>query len=154
MIDGVMNIIMSKVINLLNRVLNNSGKHLKKQNEYMYWSPFIQHHKPKLQINVQTGKWHCWVSNQGGHNLFQLFKKIGANRQHFEELKEITGDFSYSSKKKDDKVEQKLELPKEFLPLWKGSDNIVKRHALYYLEKRGITQEDILKYNTFQISIM
>tara|TARA_R100000908_G_C3736044_1_gene133910 strand:+ start:302 stop:1234 length:933 start_codon:yes stop_codon:yes gene_type:complete len=142
-----MNIIMSKVINLLNRVLNNSGKHLKKQNEYMYWSPFIQHHKPKLQINVQTGKWHCWVSNQGGHNLFQLFKKIGANRQHFEELKEITGDFSYSSKKKDDKVEQKLELPKEFLPLWKGSDNIVKRHALYYLEKRGITQEDILKYN-------
>ena len=42
----------------------------------MFWSPFISHHKPKLQINVQTQKWHCWVSNQGGHNLFQLFKKL------------------------------------------------------------------------------
>ena len=36
----------------------------------------LSHHKPKLQVNIQTGKWHCWVSNQGGHNLFQLLKKV------------------------------------------------------------------------------
>ena len=45
---------MNKIINLLNRVLNSNGTKLKKQNEYMYWSPFISHHKPKLQINIQT----------------------------------------------------------------------------------------------------
>ena len=76
----------SKIINLLNRVLNNSGRKLKKQSEWMYWSPFISHHKPKLQINVDTGKWHCWVSNQGGRNLFQLLKKVGATREHFNEF--------------------------------------------------------------------
>ena len=65
-----------RIINLLSRVIGNTGRQLKKSNEYMFWSPFISHHKPKLQINVQTQKWHCWVSNQGGHNLFQLFKKL------------------------------------------------------------------------------
>ena len=52
----------------------------------MYWSPFISHHKPKLQINIKTQKWHCWVSNQGGHNLFQLFKKVNATNKQFTEL--------------------------------------------------------------------
>ena len=73
---------MNKIINLLNRILNSNGTKLKKQNEYMYWSPFVSHHKPKLQINIQSGKWHCWVSNEGGYNLFQLFKKVGASKQH------------------------------------------------------------------------
>jgi len=64
---------MNKIVNLVNRVLNSKGTKLKKQNEYMYWSPFVSHHKPKLQVNIVTGKWHCWVSNAGGHNLFQVF---------------------------------------------------------------------------------
>ena len=62
---------MSKIVNLLNRVLSSNGRKLKKRNEYMYWSPFISHHKPKLQINIQTQKWHCWVSNVGGRTLFR-----------------------------------------------------------------------------------
>jgi DNA primase len=137
---------MYKIINLLNRVLKNSGKKLKKQNEYMWWSPFVTHHKPKLQINIETGKWHCWVSNQGGHNLFQLFKKVGANNKQFDELKQLVGDFSYTNKEKNDSKERTV-LPNEFKHLWNGGDSIVKRHALSYLYKRGITDSDILKYN-------
>ena len=135
----------SKIINLLNRVLNNSGRKLKKQSEWMYWSPFISHHKPKLQINVDTGKWHCWVSNQGGRNLFQLLKKVGATREHFNELSELTEDTPrYLVKEKKEDV---LNLPESFKPLWNGGDSIVKRHALNYLYSRGITEEDLLKYN-------
>tara|TARA_X000001382_G_scaffold108973_1_gene85014 strand:- start:869 stop:1696 length:828 start_codon:yes stop_codon:yes gene_type:complete len=107
----------------------------------------VSHHKPKLQVNIQTGKWHCWVSNQGGHNLFQLFKKVEASNQHFDELKELVGDFSYTKKKQTNDSEKTLVLPKEFKPLWNGGDSIVKRHALSYLYKRGITDSDILKYN-------
>ena len=107
----------------------------------------MSHHKPKLQVNIQTGKWHCWVSNQGGHNLFQLFKKVEASNQHFDELKELVGDFSYTKKKQTNDSEKTLVLPKEFKPLWNGGDSIVKRHALSYLYKRGITDSDILKYN-------
>ena len=86
---------MNKLVNLLNRVLNNNGVKLKKQDEYMYWSPFITHHKRKLQINTQTGKWHCWVSNVGGRNFFQLFKKVSATKEQFNELVELVGENKY-----------------------------------------------------------
>jgi len=137
---------MNKIVNLLNRVLNSNGTKLKKQDEYLYWSPFISHHKPKLQINITTGKWHCWVSNQGGHNLFQLFKKVSASKEHFSELGELVEDTPKYNRTKD-KSNEVVQLPKEYKPLWNGGDGIVKRHALTYLYKRGITDEDILKYD-------
>ena len=111
----------------------------------MYWSPFISHHKPKLQINISTGKWHCWVSNVGGRNLFQLLKKVGATREQFSELSELVDDLP-SYKPTENKIES-VRLPKEYKPLWNGGDSIVKRHALSYLYKRDITDEDILKYD-------
>ena len=48
-----------KIVNLLNRVLKSQGQELTKENEYMWWSPFVSHHKPKLQVNIKSGKWHC-----------------------------------------------------------------------------------------------
>ena len=136
----------NKIINLLNRVLNSTGRKLKKQNEYMYWSPFVSHHKPKLQINIQTQKWHCWVSNVGGRRLFQLLKKVGASHQHYDELRELVDTKTYvNTRTQETKVS--LSLPPEFKPLWNGNDGIVKRHALSYLYKREITDSDILKYN-------
>ena len=137
---------MNKIVNLLNRVLNSNGTKLKKQDEYLYWSPFISHHKPKLQINVQNQNWHCWVSNVGGRNLYQLLKKVGASYEHYEELKELVGDIP-KYKKNTDTSKEVVQLPKEYKPLWNGGDSIVKRHALSYLYKRGIDDSDILKYN-------
>jgi len=137
---------MNKIVNLLNRVLNSNGTKLKKQDEYLYWSPFISHHKPKLQINVQNQNWHCWVSNVGGRNLYQLLKKVGASYEHYEELKELVGDIP-KYKKNTDTSKEVVQLPKEYKPLWNGGDSIVKRHALSYLYKRDVTDEDILKYD-------
>jgi len=137
---------MNKIVNLLNRILNSNGRKLKKQNEYMYWSPFISHHKPKLQINVQTQKWHCWVSNVGGRTLFQLLKKVGASKQHFDELRELVDDKYYVNTKIHE-AKTIRSLPNEFKSLCNGGDSIVKRHALNYLYKRGIDDSDILKYN-------
>ena len=158
---------MNKIINLLNRVLNSNGRKLKKRNEYMYWSPFISHHKPKLQINVQTQKWHCWVSNVGGRTLFQLLKKVGASKQHFDELRELVDDkyFKFSlNNNNNNKINiffhkkslnilgwqtedlyQNLVIT--FIYNIKKNNKIVKRHALNYLYKRGIDDSDILKYN-------
>ena len=113
----------------------------------MFWSPFISHHKPKLQINTQTQKWHCWVSNQGGHNLFQLFKKLKASREQFDELSDIVGKpKSLSSKYEKNKQKDIVRLPNEFKPLWKGNVSIIKKHALVYLKNRGINMVDIIRY--------
>ena len=132
------------VISLLDKVLNSKGQSLRKQNEYMYWSPFISHHKPKLQVNVETGKWHCWVSNQGGHNLFQLLKQVGADRSAYKELSELVGSTFYSSEKKPEDIV--LKLPKE-MKSFDDSDSVFNLHALRFLFKRGLSEEDILRYN-------
>jgi len=137
----------NKIVNLINRALNSRGTKLKKLDEYMYWSPFVSHHKQKLQINIRTQKWHCWVSNTGGRTLFQLFKKINAPHKYFDELRELVGDSPQYKKKTDSKANEVVQLPNEFKPLWNGGDSIVKRHALSYLYKRGIDDSAILKYN-------
>ena len=136
----------NKIVNLLSRVLGSNGTKLKKENEYMYWSPFISHHKQKLQINVMNQNWHCWVSNTGGRNLFQLLKKVNASHQQFDELKELVGDIPRYKKTTDVKVDV-VQLPIEFKPLCNGEDSIVKRHALSYIYNRNIDDSDILKYN-------
>ena len=134
------------VINILDKALKSKGTKLKKTNEYMWWSPFISHHKPKLQVNIQTGKWHCWVSNQGGHNLFQLLKQVGAPRELFKELSDSIGGTYYTSDKKD-KKDIVLSLPKEARPLWNGDDSVQKLHALKFVYERGLDMSDILRYN-------
>ena len=134
------------VIPLLNKLLNSSGQKLRKQNEYLYWSPFVNHHKPKLQVNIQTGKWHCWVSNQGGHNLFQLLKQVGASRNQYKELNEILGS-SYSVSTKSDEKPTIVTLPKEWKPLYIEDGSIQQLHALRFVMERGLSELDILKYN-------
>ena len=45
----------NKIVYLLDRVIGSKGRKLPKPNEYMYWSPFVVHHKPKLQVNGIVG---------------------------------------------------------------------------------------------------
>ncbi len=134
---------MNKLIHLLERTLNSRSKKLTKEDEYMFFSPFVSHYKPKLQINMSSQKWHCWVSDQGGHSLYSLFKKINADSRYFSELKDIV--FIPTTK---DEIESKVivSLPREYQPLWKSSKSLFYKHALNFLKKRGITKIDLQKY--------
>ena len=135
-----------KLLNLLSRTLNSEAIKTGQHYEYMFWSPFVSHHKPKLQINIQTQKWHCWVSESGGHNLFQLFKKVRAPQKYFDELRDIVGDIYYPRYEKTSE-EKALILPKEFIPLWNGADKSPEyKNAMRYLKRRDITKREILKY--------
>ena len=135
-----------KIVNLLNRVLKSQGQQLTKENEYMWWSPFVNHHKPKLQVNIKNGKWHCWVSGQGGHNLFQLFKKVKATKKQYQELNELSDNFSfeYVPIKQENK---EVKLPDEYKPMWVKSNSPIYKHALKYLKSRGVSQDDMIKYS-------
>jgi len=137
---------MSQIVSLLNRVIGNRGRQLKKANEYMYWSPFTSHHKPKLQINTQTQKWHCWVSNQGGHKLYQLFKKLKASKEQFDELTDLVGGFQSLSSNREKVKENIVRLPKEFKPLLSNGNSIIAKHSRVYLNNRNVSNGDILRY--------
>ena len=135
---------MNKLVYLLERTLNSRSKKLTKQDEYMFYSPFVSHYKPKLQINIVSQKWHCWVSNQGGHSIYSLFKKINADSRYFTELKDLV----FTPSKSEDKTESKIivSLPREFLPLWTMNKSLYRNQAKSFLHKRGITDVDIKKY--------
>ena len=136
-----------KIVNLLNRVLKSQGQELTKENEYMWWSPFVNHHKPKLQVNIKNGKWHCWVSGQGGHNLFQLFKKLKASKKEFGELNELSDDFVTYKYVPETKTNKEVKLPDEYKPMWIESKEPIYKHALKYLKSRGVSQDDMIKYS-------
>ena len=134
---------MNKLIHLLERTLNSRSKKLTKQDEYMFYSPFVSHYKPKLQINMSSQKWHCWVSDQGGHSLYSLFKKINANSRYFSELKDIV----FIPTQKDEKESKVIvSLPREYQSLSSKSKSLFYKHAIKFLKQRKINETDIKKH--------
>ena len=125
-------------------------------NNYSFFSPFISHYKPKLEIDLSVNNnsenpWHCWVSNAKGRSIVSLFKKLKVGRQYQEDLNKILKTKNLYIQNK--KVEQEqLTLPKEFISLYqfpKIKDIQVKmqmKQALNYLKSRGIGRTDILRY--------
>ena len=138
---------LQNLVYLLDRVIRSKSHKLRKENEYIWFCPFCNHYKPKLQINLISEKWHCWVCNAKGRSLFQLFKKINSSTSEIDELNNIVGRDFYKPHSDKSSITQKVELPKEFKPLWNGGNSIIKRHALNYLYKRNIADEDVIKYN-------
>ena len=136
------------LVNLVNSVLG-TGKRTARGNQ-AYTCPFCNHHKPKLEVNFSENKkgynpWHCWVCNKKGTKISSLFKQVKASPNRFEELFKLIGNET----ERDVVVTNKnLQLPKEFQSFKNiTSSNIEGRTALSYLKSRGITDDDIEKYN-------
>ena len=134
------------LVNLVDSVLG-AGKRTARGNK-AYHCPYCNHHKPKLEVNFSQNKkgynpWHCWVCNKKGSRISSLFKKISASAEKFVELKKLIGS---EVEVKKEKSTVQLKLPQEYKPIL-GSKDILARHAFSYLKKRGITKDDIEKYN-------
>jgi len=135
---------MLKKLQTLLESLLNRGRTLQ-NDEISFHCPCCNHYKKKLQVNLRTQMWQCWVCGIKGRSIYHLFKKLKASKMHFEKLQEFSDYVPIKSKKKtyDD-----LSLPAEFktfLNVEKGNPEF--HNALGYLRKRGLTREDILRYN-------
>tara|TARA_Y100001973_G_scaffold90620_1_gene138345 strand:- start:597 stop:1517 length:921 start_codon:yes stop_codon:yes gene_type:complete len=131
--------------NLLEKVLNKSYQ--MKNGESAFHCPFCNHHKKKLQVNLETQKWHCWVCNTGGHKIGILLRKINAPKQIISEVLKILGDYKGIQNEKEEKTEYDVSLPKCYTPLWKKSDDPLYKNAIHYLRQRNIGPIDILRYS-------
>ena len=134
------------LVNLVNSVLG-VGKRTARGNQ-SYHCPFCNHHKPKLEVNFSENKkgynpWHCWVCDKKGTRISTLFKQLKAPKEKFDELGKLIKN---ESEFKEVTQHKNLKLPKEFKTLI-GDNSLIARQALAYLKNRGITQEDIIKYN-------
>lgn len=138
-----------RLLLLLESVLGKSKK--TSGDNYAFWSPFVNHHKPKLEINIKLNSngdnpWHCWISDEKGKSIRSLFRKLKVSKEIWDEHNSI---FSRKYRYRTDSTTEKssvVQLPKEYIPLWKQSNSIIRKHALSYLERRGVTPAEILKY--------
>jgi DNA primase len=134
------------VISILDTTLG-VGSSLK-GNEQVHHCPFCHHHKKKLQVNLDTQQWHCWVCNSKGRSISSLLRKLNVDRRDLDRLHKIYGDEPIYSP--TDEYVIKLQLPKEFKQLHfkpSGSFNPVYNKAIHYLSQRGIKESEIVKYN-------
>ena len=136
------------ILNILTQTLGPCKK--TSGNNYAFKCPNgCQPLKNKLEININTGQYQCWVCGSEkngikGKNLISLFKKCEAPKEKTAELK------SYIKIDNHDVVVQtidKIHLPKEFISLLNPLNTVIAKHALAYLKKRNITADDIVKYN-------
>ena len=131
-----------ELLQILQNVLGN-GKELR-NNEVAFHCPFCNHYKPKLQVNLESHNWHCWVCNAKGRKVVQLFKKLKVSNQILNQLYDIVDE--YVPIKKKDEVTESISLPSEILNLWDKRTTPEYKHTMVYLMKRGITAKDVLKY--------
>ena len=134
-----------ELVTLLEKVLMKSYQ--MKNGEHAFHCPFCNHHKKKLQVNLETQKWHCWVCNAGGHKIGILLRKINAPKQIISEVLKLLGDYKGVSKEKEEKTEYNVSLPQCYKPLWEKSEDPLYKNAIHYLKKRGIEGIDILRYS-------
>ena len=135
------------LVTLVNSVLG-SGKPTARNN-YAYHCPFCNHSKPKLEINLTENKegnnpWHCWACDIRGKTIYHLFKKLKTPSDKIDEVKSL---ISSSNSIKETQSHTEISLPNEYISLSVPSNDIISKHALVYLKKRGITEKDIIKYN-------
>ena len=135
------------LVNLVNTVLG-AGKRTARGNQ-AYHCPFCNHHKPKLEVNFTENKkgynpFQCWVCGKKGKTIRSLFKALKVSPDKFIELGKLVKTGSHVE---DVIVENIVELPKEFIPFFPDDKTIKWKQAYYYLKSRGITDDDIIKYN-------
>jgi hypothetical protein len=118
--------------------------------------PFCQSRQKKLEVQSVTNDkgenpWHCWVCNKSGKKLTSLFKALNVGRDKIAELyKVLSIQPKYSSNQFDSTFQSTtaVDLPKEYIPLFKNSESIEYKNAIHYLRsKRKITLSEIVKYS-------
>lgn len=132
------------VLGLLHSVLGKSKPSTK--GNHAFHCPFCKHHKPKLEIDPKSGFYHCWTCQPAtkGRSLVSLLRKLQASPAQVAEMKTYFPDGKVEV---EDKKYAAVQMPKEFISLAQKSTNITYRQARAYAKSRGITEEDILKYN-------
>ena len=132
------------IITLLESVLG-KGK-INSNDNVAFHCPFCNHNKKKLECNIVTQYWHCWVCNAAGRKLAVLFRKLNVQREKISKLIKLLDDVEYKPTKTTTDTPV-LQLPEGYRPLWVLQEMSPEyRNAVYYLKKRNITIHDILKY--------
>jgi len=135
----------SDKLNIINSFL---GDYHRTGNEYLFNCPFCHHHKKKLSLNFEKGKYKCWICDEHG-SIRKLVRKK-ARWDLFQKWKILDGIVDLDTNLSDLFTEKTrgqdeiFSMPDKFVTLTSKNRTLSHKKPLGYLEKRGITEDDIL----------
>ena len=127
------------------------GNNFDKGHEILFSCPSCGHHKRKFSINLDKDVFKCWVCDYRGRNVRRVIRRFGTYIQ-LQKWDAISGRADlerFADLFNEDKLErgsQKICLPGEFVSLTSDKVPATGRYAMKYLESRGISQTDIIKW--------
>jgi len=134
------------ILEALSKFLGNYKK--TSGDNYSFYCPNHCHStKKKLEINIETHKYQCWVCGGRkdgfkGSNLYFLFKKLQVSDYEIEPIKHLLNkNKNHKSKITTDLIS----LPQEYKSLI-NNNSLAAKHAVNYLKKRKISLNDIKRY--------
>ena len=138
-----------EALKILNETLGDYRQTSKK--EHYFKCPACDHHKHKLAVNLDKNAFHCWVCDYRGRNIRRLIRRFGSyiQLQKWDGVSDRTdlerfADLFMEPVSREDKA--KVELPEEFISLCSNNIPATGTYALKYLQKRGVSKDDILKW--------
>ena len=120
-------------------------------NQLLFKCPSCDHHKKKLSINIEKGLFKCWVCDWSGRNLYKILRRYGTyhQKQTWRRFDQQT-DINHFAEKlfgiEESTTQQKINLPSGFVSLANLNLPSTASRAINYLESRGTTKKDILKW--------
>lgn len=127
------------------------GKGYTSGEEHLFHCPYCKHHKRKFSVNVEKNFFKCWICDTRGRNLRRIVRRFG----DFKQLQEWDKHAGREDITKFDEIfsfdyvipaVQRTSLPDEFVTLTGKNHPPSALKAKRYLEKRGITEQDILHW--------
>ena len=127
------------------------GNYTDKGSEILFRCPVCNHHKRKFSVNVDKAVYKCWVCDYRGRNIRRVIRRFGSYLQ-LQKWDSISGRADlerFADLFNDTRIErgsQKIQLPEEFISLTCENPPATGRYAMKYLDSRGVTKADILKW--------
>jgi transcription elongation factor Elf1 len=115
---------------------------------HIFYCPICNHRKPKLEIDIKRGYWHCWVCDSGGKTFYGLLKWINAPVEYYDKFREIV-KYNYKELSIQNNALENphiIQLPSETRSLIDGS-GFYYNAAWKYLKSRGIGLAEVIQYN-------
>ena len=139
---------MEEKLQILTDVL---GRFKRSNDEHLFRCPYCEHAKYKFSINIDKNVYKCWICDTSGRYIRRIVRRFGTfkQRQVWDQLTDevdLTSFDSIFDSTSAPKIEQRVDLPKEFISLANNNLPITARPPLRYLRSRGITKSDILKW--------
>tara|TARA_R110002020_G_scaffold100205_2_gene237152 strand:- start:74 stop:1012 length:939 start_codon:yes stop_codon:yes gene_type:complete len=141
---------MNEKLSILSSIL---GSHFQTNDEHLFFCPYCKHEKRKFSVNLKRNVYKCWICNQRGRNLYRVVRRFGTftdqeswrvlTNTPREDLSEFDTLFETTT---EEVIVQTVDLPAGFKSLTHKLLNRRGKKTASYLEKRGITKQDILTW--------